>query len=75
MQKSVFKNIEREILSVTRLDLLIKTSMMWPSQNFLLYNGNINKIKVNEWTNNLKKICYVSPPLWGYVKPVQITTL
>ena len=25
------------------------TSMMWPSQNFLLYNGTIIKIKVNEW--------------------------
>ena len=25
-----------------------KTSMMWPSQNFPLYNGTIIKIKVNE---------------------------
>ena len=32
--------------------LLIKTSMMWPSQNFLLYNGTVIKIKVNEWINN-----------------------
>ena len=29
-----------------------KTSMMWPSQNFLLYNGAIIKIKGNEWINN-----------------------
>ena len=29
-----------------------KTSMMWPSQNFLLYNGTIIKIKANEWINN-----------------------
>ena len=29
-----------------------KTSMMWPSQNFLLYNGTIIKTKVNEWINN-----------------------
>ena len=29
-----------------------KTSMMWPSQNFLLYNGTVIKIKVNEWINN-----------------------
>ena len=28
-----------------------KTSMMWPSQNFLPYNGTIIKIKVNEWIN------------------------
>ena len=28
------------------------TGMMWPSQNFLLYNGTIIKIKVNEWINN-----------------------
>ena len=33
-----------------------KTSMMWPSQNFLLYNGIIIKIKVNEWINNLKNM-------------------
>ena len=32
--------------------------MMWPSQNFLLYDGTIIKIKVNEWVNNYKK--YVS---------------
>ena len=25
-----------------------KTSMMWPSQNFLLYNGTVLKIQVNE---------------------------
>ena len=29
-----------------------ETSMMWPSQNFLLYNGTIITIKVNEWINN-----------------------
>ena len=28
-----------------------KTSMMWPSQNFLLYNGTVIKIKVSEWIN------------------------
>ena len=32
--------------------LHLKTSMMWPSQNFLLYNGTVIKIKVNEWMNN-----------------------
>ena len=37
---------------------LMKTSMVWPSQNFLLYNETIIKIKVNEWINNLKKISY-----------------
>ena len=34
------------------LKYLKKTSMMWPSQNFLLYIGAIIKIKVNEWINN-----------------------
>ena len=29
-----------------------KTSMMWPSQNFLLYIGTIIKIKANEGINN-----------------------
>ena len=29
-----------------------KTSMMWPLQNFLLYNGTVIKIQVNEWINN-----------------------
>ena len=37
-----------------------KTSMMWPSQNFLLYIRNVIKMKVTEWINNLKK--YVIPP-------------
>ena len=37
-----------------------KTSMMWPSQNFLLYIRTIIKMKVTEWINNLKK--YVNPP-------------
>ena len=51
-----------------------KTSMMWPSQNFLLYNRNIIKMKVTEWKNNLRK--YVnSPPLWGYIQHVQIITI
>ena len=36
--------------------------MMWAPQNFLLYNGTIIKIKLNEWINNYKKICFVSPP-------------
>ena len=40
-----------------------KTSMMWPSQNFLLYNGTIIKMKVTEWKNNLRK--YVPPPPFG----------
>ena len=51
-----------------------KTNMMWPSQNFLLYNGTVIKIQVNEWINNLKKIYYVVPPLWGYIS-VQIITI
>ena len=37
-----------------------KTSMMWPSQNFLLYFRTIFKMKVTEWINNFKK--YVNPP-------------
>ena len=37
--------------------------MMWPSQNFLLYNRNIIKMKVTEWKNNLRK--YVKPPPFG----------
>ena len=37
--------------------------MMWPSQNFLLYNRNIIKMKVTEWKNNLRK--YVNPPPFG----------
>ena len=52
----------------------IKTSMMWPSQNFLLYNRNIIKVKVTEWKNNLRK--YVNPPPpWGYIQHVQIITI
>ena len=35
---------------------LHKTSMMWISQNFLLYNGIVIKIKVNEWINNKKLV-------------------
>ena len=34
--------------TVYQRELHIKTSMMWPSQKFLLYNGTIIKIKVNE---------------------------
>ena len=30
--------------------------MMWPSQNFLQYNGTVIKIKVNEWINNKKNM-------------------
>ena len=46
-----------------------QTSMMWPSQNFLLYDRNIIKMKVTEWKNNLRK--YVNPPpLWGYIQHV-----
>ena len=50
-----------------------KTSKMWPSQKFLLYNRNIIKMKVTEWKNNLRK--YVNPPLWGYIQHVQIITI
>ena len=50
-----------------------KQSMMWPSQNFLLYIRNIIKIKVTVWINKFKK--YVNPPpLWGYILHVQIIT-
>ena len=42
-----------------------KTSMMWPSQNFLLHNGTIIKIKVNERINNLKKYVKSVPPPFG----------
>ena len=52
-----------------------KTSVMWASQNFLLYHGTIIKIKVNECINNLKNIYYVRPPLWGYIQSVQIITI
>ena len=31
---------------------ITKTSMMWPPQNFLLYNGAVIKIQVYEWINN-----------------------
>ena len=40
------------------------TSMMWPSQNFLLYIRNIIKMKVTEWINNFKK-CVIPPPPFG----------
>ena len=42
-----------------------KTSMMWPSQNFLLYNGTVIKMKVTEWINNFKNMS-ISPPLGIY---------
>ena len=54
---------------------LKKTSMMWPSQNFLLYIRNIVKMKVTEWINNLKKYVIPPPPLWGYIQHVQIITI
>ena len=44
---------------------LNETSMMWPSQNFLLYNRNIIKMKVTEWKNNLKNMS-IPPPLGIY---------
>ena len=43
-----------------------KTSMMWPSQNFLLYIGNIIKMKVTEWINNLKRYVNTPSPLGIY---------
>ena len=47
---------------------------MWPSQNFLLYNGTT--IKINEWMNNLKKnVTSVPPPLWRSIQSVQIITI
>ena len=36
--------------------------MMQSSQNLILYNGTIIKVKVNDWINNLKNIYYVSSP-------------
>ena len=36
--------------------------MMWPTQNFLLYNRNIIKMKVTKWINNLKKYVNRPPP-------------
>ena len=35
--------------------------MMKQSQNFLLYNGTIIKIKINEGINNLKKNIMAAP--------------
>ena len=40
-----------------------KTSMMWPSQNFLLSNGTTIKIKVNE--RIIKKYMFMSVPPFG----------
>ena len=53
---------------------LLKTSMIWPSQNVLLYNGTVIKIEVNEWINNLKKYVTSVAPLWGYIQSVEILT-
>ena len=33
-------------------DRHFQKNVMWPSQNFLLYNGTVIKIQVNEWINN-----------------------
>ena len=52
---------------------IFKTSMMWPSQNFLLHIRNIIKMKVTEWINSLKT--YINPPLWIYIQRVQIITI
>ena len=43
------------MMQLTHESRLIITRIMWPSQNFLLCNEAIIKIKVNEWINNLKK--------------------
>ena len=49
----IFIIISQIIISaVPNFYIVYKTSMMCPSQNFLLYNGTIIKIKVNEWINN-----------------------
>ena len=56
---------EKISIEVDKDAIRIETSMMWPSQNFLLYNRNIIKMKVTEWINNLKK----------YVQHVQIITI
>ena len=39
--------------------------MMWPSQNFLLQNATIVKIKVNEWIIKNIYIMSVLPPPFG----------
>ena len=38
---------------------------MWPTQNFLPYNGTIIKIKINEYINNEKKKKLRQPPPFG----------
>ena len=43
--------VEQFIVTVLE-GVLKETSMMWPSQNFLLYNGTVIKIQVNEWISN-----------------------
>ena len=35
---------------ISAVEVIKKTSMMWPSQNS--YNGTVIKIKVKEWINN-----------------------
>ena len=47
----VQKSAQRLTLQETLVTLKKKkkTSTIWPSQNFLLYNGTIIEIKVNEW--------------------------
>ena len=58
--------MDRWYLQICNLERLInfifstKKNMMRPSQNFLLDNGTI--FKLNEWINNLKKICQFPPP-------------
>ena len=53
MGKEFYNNFNtREILKHILMQYNKKTSMMWPSQNFLLYNGTVIKINVNEWINN-----------------------
>ena len=65
----------RNRISLVKPDIELKTSMMWPSQNFLLHNRNIIKMEETEWINNLKN--YVNPPpsLWGYIPHVQIISI
>ena len=52
----------RQIDSWQKSHTQYQTSMMWPSQNFLLFNGTVIKIKVNERINNLKIYVTSVPP-------------
>ena len=73
--KFALRYVRRQIDIKTNKQQQQKTSLLWPSQNFLLYIRNIFKMKVTKWINNFKKICQ-SPPLpWGYIQPVQIITI